>query len=290
MKTCDGTPAKEQGLQYVEGTLQEFDADRFEEHFFNCPFCMKNMRTLQIAAEEFSQMPVVAIPAKRRNPHAWPVPVWSLGAVAAVLLIGYISYLNFKPRLSQPTVARNQTTQPIHATVPPPTEAAPPSSHVTASPVRPSQLADLTLPAYLIPTLRGEKLDARFVAGMREYARRNCDGAIKALSQLPAEDAEARTAAFYAGACQMHRGDYASASMLLHKVADAENSPRQEAALYLLAQVSLAENDPAAAHAYLERTIQLQGDLEERARAEDLRITAMQKDNSALPDKNPDTK
>jgi len=290
MKTCDGTPAKQNGMQYMEGTLSELEADCLEEHYFTCPACLKVMRTLQIGAEEFSQMPVVAVPTKRWNPLAWPKPAWSMGAVAAMLLIGYFTYRNFEARPTQPIVARNAITQPIQDAAPSRLKAAPPSSHAAAAPIRPSQLADLTLPPYLVSTLRGEKLNARFVAGMKEYVKGNCEGAIKALSQVPAEAAEARTAAFYAGACQMHLGDYASASTLLHKVADIQDSPRQEAALYLLAQVSLAEDDPATAHTYLERTISLNGDLLERARTENLRITAMQKKDSEHLQKKPDSK
>jgi len=227
-------------------------------------------------------MPAVAIPSKRWSLLAWPAPVWGMGTVAAILLIGYMTYRDFRPRPSPPAVALNRTTQPTQATVLPRPEHALPPSRAATAPVRPSMLADLTLPAYTVPTLRGGKLDARFEAGMKEYAQGNCGRAINALSQLPAGDANARAAAFYAGACQMHLGDYASAATLLHKVADTENSPRQEAALYLLAQVALAENDPAAAHGFLERTISLRGDFVERARAEDLRITAILKEERAI--------
>jgi len=290
MKTCDGTPAKQNGLQYMEGALPELEADRLEEHYFSCPVCLKVMQTLQTAAEEFVQMPPVAVPAKRWSLPTWSVPVWSMGAVAALLLIGFFTYRNFEPGPSQPAVARNQTMEPIQTAAQQRPEPAPATSHASSAPVRFSQLADLKLPRYLVPALRGERLNARFVDGMKDYVKGNCDGAVEALSALPAEDAEARTAAFYAGACQMRLGNYALAATLLHKVADTENSPRQEAALYLLAQVSLAENDPAAAHTYLERTILLNGDLLEKARAENLRITTMQKKVSGLPRKNPDSK
>jgi hypothetical protein len=263
-------PAKRNGLQYFEGTLTESEGARLEEHYFSCPVCLNIMRTLQTAAEEFALMPVVSVPAKRWSLPGWPVLVWSTAAVGAMLLIGIFAFRNFEPRPSQPAVVLNQRTPSIQPAAPPPPEPVPPASH--ASLVRPSELADLTLPVSLIPTLRGEKQDVRFLEGMKEYAKGNCDGAVKALLKVPAEDAEARTAAFYAGACRMHLGDYASASALLHKVADVENAPRQEAALYLLAQVALAENDPAAAHVYLERVLSLRGDLESKARAEQRRI------------------
>jgi hypothetical protein len=290
MKICDRTPAELNGLQYIEGTLPALDADRFEEHYFNCPACLNYMETLQTAAEEFVQMPPVAVQAKRWSLISWPLPVWSLGAVAALLLIGFFVHKSLEHGSSQPTVARNQSPPQIQATAPQRPEPVPAVSRADAVPVRLSELADLTLPTYQVPALRGERLDARFVAGMKEYVKGNCGGAIQSLSQLPAEDAEARTAAFYAGACQMHLGNFDLAATLLHKVADTENSPRQEAALYLLAQISLTENDPTAAHTFLGRTISLDGDLLERARAEDIRITTMQKKVSRLLQKKPHSK
>jgi hypothetical protein len=142
-------------------------------------------------------------------------------------------------------------------------------------PVHFSQLADLALPPYLASNLRGESKDARFEAGMKEYANGNCRGALVALSQVPAESTEARAAKFYSGACQMRLGDFASATGVLRKIADAGDSPQQEAALYGLAQIALAGNYPATAHAYLLRTISLRGDLEQRAREQDRQIAKL---------------
>lgn len=298
MTTCDGAPARLHGLQYVEQTLPEFEVDRFEEHYFSCPVCLNYVRTIQAAAEEFSRLPVVAIQKPRRISFAWPLQAWGLGAVAALLLIGFITYKSIESKAPQPSIAQNrdlrQSLNQNQASAPPQTEPiqtrpAATSNHPAAAPVRLSQLADLTLPGYLTSTLRGEKLDARFVAGMRQYAKGNCEGAVKALSQLPAEAAEARAATFYSGACQLHLGNYDSASALLLKVADAGESPQMEAAIYLLAQVSLAQDNPDAAQAYLERTISLHGDLEERAQAQKNRIAELQKPAGPVRDKKSDS-
>jgi len=283
MKHCDGTPAKRNGLQYMEGTLPTVEADRLEEHYFSCPACLRVMRTLDAAAEEFAQMPAVAIPERRWSLIRWPVPAWSMAAVAALLVMGVLTYKRFQAGPPQPAVARNQAAQPVQAPAPTLPAAAPEPSQAS-SPVRLAQLADLALPPYMTPALRGERQDARFAAGMKKYAEGNCKGAIQALTQLPAEDA-AHAAAFYAGACQMHLGDYAAAQALLRTVADAQNAPRQEAALYLLAQVSLAEDDAVAADGYLNRIIKLEGDLEARAQAELERIDALEKKKAATAHK-----
>jgi anti-sigma factor RsiW len=39
MRACTGAPAELHALQYVEGTLPEFEVERFEEHYFDCPVC-----------------------------------------------------------------------------------------------------------------------------------------------------------------------------------------------------------------------------------------------------------
>jgi len=59
-----------------------------------------------------------------------------------------------------------------------------------------------------------------------------------------------------------------AATKTLRSVADAGDSPQQEAALYYLAQVALAGNDATTARHFLARTISLHGDFEGRARAQ----------------------
>jgi tetratricopeptide (TPR) repeat protein len=131
-----------------------------------------------------------------------------------------------------------------------------------------SRLADLSLPAFQANNLRGSSVDTHFEAGMTAYATGNCAGAVKALTQVPAQDADARAATFYSGVCRMHMGDLPAASATLRKVAGAGDSAQQEAALYYLAQIALSANDAATARRYLSRTIALHGDFEHRASVE----------------------
>jgi TolA-binding protein len=103
---------------------------------------------------------------------------------------------------------------------------------------------------------------------MKEYSRHDCPSAAKALAQVPAHDEDSLAAQFFMGVCQMHDGDAVAAARILESVANAGDSPQQEAALYYLAQVALERNDAGTARRYLTRTVSLHGDFESRARAE----------------------
>jgi tetratricopeptide (TPR) repeat protein len=276
MTICAGTPAELHALQYVEGTLAEFEAGRFEEHYFDCPICLAHLRAIQALGQELVRHPIAPLrEPEPRIPLGWPVWSWAAGAATALLLIGVFAYksLEFKP--AKPTISQSQPKSL------PQTEMAARPVQPSLAPVHFSQLADLTLPAFIAPNLRGESLDAHFEAGMDEYAKGNCRGAIAALSQVPAQSADARAAEFYSGACQMHLGDFASASRVLRKVVDAGDSLQQEAALYALAQIALTGDKPAMAHKCLLRAISLHGDLERRAREQDRRIAALVTQNIA---------
>jgi hypothetical protein len=257
-------------LQYVEGTLPEFEVERFEEHYFDCPICLTHLQAIQAVGRELARQPVAPVQAERPKIWlAWPAWSWAAGAAAALLLLSVFTYRSIESRPAQPTVSQSRPKSLPQA------ESAAQPAYPSPAPVHLSQLADLTLPAFVAPNLRGDGLDTQFEAGMKEYANGNCRGAFAALSQVPAVSAEARAAEFYSGACQMRLGDFASASGLLSKVANDGDSPQQEAALYGLAQIALAGNDPATAHAYLLRTISLRGDLERRAREQDQRIAEL---------------
>jgi hypothetical protein len=135
-----------------------------------------------------------------------------------------------------------------------------------------SRLADITLPAFQAPNLRGQNGDPHFDEGMKAYNRQDCPSAVRALSQVPVHDEDSLAAQFFMGVCQMHTGNLVTAAKTLESVANAGDSPQQEAALYYLAQGALERNDADAARRYLIRTVSLHGDFESRARSELIKI------------------
>ena len=268
MTICTGTLAEQCALPYVEGTLPEFEAERFEEHYFNCPACLAHLEALQAVARELGRHPIeVPAGAAARTPFGWPSRVWALGAVAALLVVGVFTYRMVVNQGAQPAVA--------HSTPAPAPVATPAAAQAAPAAARASQLADLAMPAFVASSLRGASQDAHFEAGMNAYLKDNCRAAVADLAQVPAAAREARAAQFYLGVCQMHVGRRSAAAAALGSVAQAGDSPQQEAALYYMAQIALVNNDPARAHGYLRQTIALSGDLRARARAQDSQVKAL---------------
>jgi hypothetical protein len=268
-------------LSYVEGTLSASEAEQFEEHYFDCPVCLAHLQAIQAVGRELACNPVAALrEPEQKISFRWPVWGWSVGTIAAVLVVSVLTYKGLESRPAKPAIAQSAPKSPAQMQV-----AARPAQP-SAPPVRLSQLADLTLPVFTPSKLRGESLDAHFEAGMQAYASGNCHSAVAALAQVPAESAEARAAAFYSGACLEHLKKFSSASQLLRKVGDAGDSPQQEAAFYALAQIALANDDQAMARKYLAQAISLRGDLEQRAREQERRMEELAGQNKATEEKN----
>jgi phage FluMu protein Com len=255
MTNCTGAPADQYIEEYLQGTLPEGEAVTFEEHYFECPVCLAHVETLQAVQRQLRSQPRPAL----RKPIPWPIRFTAIAAIAATLIAAVFTYYS-KHQQKQPAVA---TLPAPHVQQPGPTAPPQPPSLATRAA---SQLADLALPAFRLPNLRGQSGNPLFEAGMSAYVSQDCPRALKALSQVPAEDEASTAAHFYSGVCLMHEGDFSAASRSLRGVADAGDSPQQEAAFYYLAQIALAGNDAVTARRYLAKTIALRGDLESRAR------------------------
>lgn len=260
MTNCSGLPAEQNVEAYVMGRLPEEEAARFEDHFFDCAVCLAQVEALQTVRLKLREMPRRPVKA----PIPWPVRLVVPAAIAAALVVGYFGFR-----------AGHSNRQPSVATGPVVTNPAP-VTPVPAGPAAPTpaadgavaQMADLRLPVFRASNLRGESSNPHFDAGMKSYAAQDCAGAVKSLAQVPADDQDALAAHFYTGACLLHEGDLARAAKSLGSVANAGDSPQQEAALYYLAQAALAGNNMAAARRGLARTIALHGDFEKRAQAQ----------------------
>jgi hypothetical protein len=268
MSNCNGAPAELCALSYVEGILPEAEAERFEEHYFECPVCLDYLQSIQaVGAGLARQAADEPVHAPTRRVMSWPVRFWALGAAAAILVVGAVTYRVEMRQPAGPAVAHSAPLAPVPAPTP---AAGQPAGGVKAT-----EIADLVPPAFVAPNLRGDSEDAHFQEGMSAYGRGDCTGAVPSLTQVPAESRDSRAAEFYAGVCLMHVGDLTAASASLRKVAGAGDSPQQESAYYYLAQVALAHNDPASGHKLLLRTIALKGDLERKAMVEDRKVLAI---------------
>jgi anti-sigma factor RsiW len=260
MTDCNGRPAEELLESYVQGTLPETEARKFEEHYFDCPRCLAEVEALQTAAMQLGARPRVAPKA----PIPWPRRIGVLSAVAALLIVGVFVFRESRAPGGS-AVAVNPA--------PPASTAAPAPGASSPAPMAASEIADLSIPVFQASALRGPGRNVHFAAGMQAYAGKNYLLAEKDLAQVPADDADGIAARFYAGVCQMQLGHLPAAAAALQSVADGGDSPQQEASLYYLAQTALLNNDVAEANRDLTRTVALHGDFERRARAELDRIS-----------------
>lgn len=255
MTLCTGQLAEQDLERYLQGSLPELEARRFEEHYFECPECLAQLEALEAGRHALTAQPVAIPQPRTRRPILWP----TLGAIAAALLIGYAGFHAMQTRVTHaPAVAANQAPQ-----LPAPVIATPSLA----------SFADTSLPPYRPSQVRGSAGSGLFAAAMEPYLRHHCDHAVASLENVVEHDQENALAAhFYRGACELNLQHPAEASADLQKVVDAGDSPQQEAAMYYLAQASLTNNDKAAARHWLAKTIALHGDFEQRAKAQLNRI------------------
>jgi len=260
MTPCTGIPAERCVEPYLQGTLPENEARSFEEHYFDCPVCLAQVEALQIATRTLAREP---LPPPRRV-MAWPMRYAAAAAIAAALLLGIVGFLHLRATHSataQPMAAQRGVMAPQPQPAPLMPQAEPPSNTLAS-------LADLSLPAYQAEHLRGAEDSAKFTEGMSAYSRHDCPLAVKLLAKVPTEARFSAAAQFYTGVCQMHLGHREVAASRLGHIAAAGDSPQQEAALYYLGQLALAQDDAAAAKRDLSLAVSLHGDFERRARAE----------------------
>jgi hypothetical protein len=264
MTPCTGNPADLYLERYLQGSLPEFEAQQFEEHYFDCPVCLAQVQALGAVAARLETHPEAAPPAViSRRLLSWPVRLVALGAIAALVVFGVLGFHVYQAG-RRPSMAQKAGVAPAPASV----QTIPAPAATPAAVPDLTSLADLSLPPFRAPLLRGADTASGFADGMAAYARSDCRGAVKSLSQISQQDENKLAAEFYSGVCEMELGNMATATKQLEQVASAGDSPQQEAALYYLAQVSLASRNTESARRYLARTIALHGDFERRARAE----------------------
>ncbi len=280
---CTGAPAEEFGLAYVDGTLDEAQVNRFEEHYFECPLCHDQVRSLIALRDELHERsaPSPDRVQKRSSSYRMPTFAWAVGLGFLVIVAGVFIYRahesdNINHDLAakgvSPAAGKTSATTPSGSPTSGPSN---PAANQQKSLIDASKLADLVLPVYAPHALRGQAADENMTAGMAAYQSGDCRKAADLLALVKSASDDSRSAHFYRGVCQLHLGQLYAAQASLNFVVQAGESPEQEGALYALAQVALAQNNPALAQNYLQRTIALQGSQENRARAQNAKLLSV---------------
>jgi hypothetical protein len=295
MTQCIGGPAQEIAELYLTCGLSESDAAEFENHYFSCDLCHEHVLALQAVREELAREPATVVaPAHEARPVAparslgarllaFPVSLAMLGSVAAALIVSVV-FLNFqrsehaippsRARASSVSSASLKVAVPDTGSTNPPessSAAAKSSKEISTSGanIELASLADERIPGYQQPQLRGvDGTDAdhlAFSTGMVAYAEDDCGGALENLAKVPATATDGIAARLYSGLCQIKRRELDAAEESLHAAIAAGESAQLETAEYFLAQVRLIRGDSAGAIDWLNQTIALHGDYEERA-------------------------
>ena len=299
MTKCIGSPAEEMAEQYLAGDLPEAETERFEEHYFGCDLCHEHLMALKEIRDGLAREPMAIVapasgpaPVEPRQSFrgrilAFPVPMAVLASLAAALLVGAVlvgiqrsspvlqpghgragstAALKAHPQPAMNThpdaKGNSQATAKSGGTNTPAAQPGPPETELAS-------LADVHLPVYQEPQLRGEEAansdHAQFLSGMQAYAQGDCGAALEALARVPATAADGIATKLYSGLCQFKGRELDSAQVSLTDVVDAGDSPELETAEYFLAQTRLLRGDAQGAKDWLNRTIALHGDYEERA-------------------------
>lgn len=266
MSTCTGAPATQFAEQYVTGILAEAEAIRFEDHFFECPICLKQVEAVQAMSAVVSREPVI----RPKSAFERLVPVGGFAALAAVLLLGFVGF-----RLWRHSAASTGTATQASANAVQPQTSEQKAGAAAQADL--AQLADLKLPPFRGSTLRDETEDAGFERGMQAYATGDCPAAMEALSEVRAGSKRLLAAQFYTAACHMKSGDFVLAGREFEAIERTGEPTLQEAARYYLVQTALARNNAGRARRELERLVALHGDYEQRARRQLQAVVARQR-------------
>jgi Putative zinc-finger len=295
MTRCIGSPAQEMAESYLAGELPETEADRFENHYIGCESCHEYLITLQEIRDALAREPI-AIVARTAEPVAprrsfsgkilaFPVPLAVLASLAAALLVGVVlsGIQRSTPMLQRGRAANSSVAaaKPENRIPGASSDRAPAKRRVTSAPVAQpalpdsqlATLADVHLPGYEQPQLRGEEPangdHLEFSTGMQAYVEGDCDRAIESLAKVPATAADGVAGKLYSGLCQLKGRELESAQVSFGDVIAAGDTPELETAEYFQAQTLLLRGDAAGAKNWLNQTIALHGDYEDRAQKQE---------------------
>jgi tetratricopeptide (TPR) repeat protein len=253
--TCDRVAAEEIPELYLRNRLSEEDREAFERHFFECPRCFDELRTLDALTRELRESAAAEV-APEKPRRRWLI---AAAGVAALLVMAATAML-----------WRQATTVPVPskvATGPSPSDAAPQTpgrredTAPAAPPVSLEQLARIE-PAPYEPTTFRNVPDAaitRFQQGMERYRQGDYRSAITSLQEAAMLEPDAPHIRFFLGVSQLIAGDTTSAVDSLRAAIATGDTPYLEEAHLYLAKAFLRQQNLAAAQGQLNEVVALQG-------------------------------
>ncbi|AMY07677.1 putative PEP-CTERM system TPR-repeat lipoprotein [Luteitalea pratensis] len=249
--------AREELLEgYLLGRLSDEDRDSFEQHFFECERCLKDLQMLQTIQRELPRVDADPALAKASSSLRW----LSFAGLAAtiVLMVGSAVWMRSP---TPPGLSGTAETRPASQAERPEASQSPtPPPPLTAGPSL-EQLALVEAPPYQPLTLRGapDEATSRFQAGMARYQQADYPAAVAELRGAAALAPDATHIRFFLGIAHLMAGQDIAAIAELRATTALGDSPYLEEAHWYLAKALLRQKRPAAAEAELRTLIQLQG-------------------------------
>jgi tetratricopeptide (TPR) repeat protein len=252
---CDRV-MREQILEaYLVGQLTEGDRDAFEEHYFECARCFRDLQTLRAVQGELQRAGAGSDARITRPLMGWA----SAAALAAVVVLAtsVVLWMRTQPPTGPVRSARTQPQVEAQPTDRPgPARRAEPA--VSPEPTL-AQLARVEPAPYEPLTLRGAQGEAttRFQRGMERYRQADYRGAIPDLSTAAESDPAAAHIRFFLGVSHLLLGQDRAAITWLQATIAVGDSAYVEDAHFYLAKAYLRRDDLSAAEKHLKRVVQL---------------------------------
>jgi tetratricopeptide (TPR) repeat protein len=251
-----GRVMREEVLEgYLAGRLSDEDRDAFEQHYFECSRCFRDLQVLRAAQGELQRAGSGLRAGTRR-----PVLAWASAAALAAVVVLAVSVVMWSRPAEPPPQVGSAGTEPQSG--PHTSESTAPSrgSEPTVAPAPSlSQLARVEPPRYEPLTLRGarDKATTRFQAGMEHYQKADYRDAVTELRAAASLEPGAPHICFFLGISYLLAGQNRGAVEWLNATIALGDSAYLEEAHFYLAKAYLRQEDPGAAATHLKRVVQL---------------------------------
>ena len=254
--------------KYVLSHLSVAEQEAFEQHYFECKRCFEELqacRGLQVALSETKSVMKTEVEA----PVRWKW-TWAMVVALGLITIGFTLWSRrsaLEPSgpvavTAVPRVAPAEAQEQVQSDA-----RQQPSTPQSTAPTM-SELAQFQPPRYTPSTLRGAEDDAssKFREAMKYYTKGEYASSIPSLTEASQLDPKAANISFFLGICYLLMGHTDSAIEALRKTVALEDSPYLEEAHFYLAKSFIRKGDLNGARSELRETIQLRGEVEQKAR------------------------
>lgn len=270
---CDDVKQKEIVEKYLLNQLDEAEAEQFEKHYLECSRCFNELQTYRaLQAELSSSREAILSETSSKKLFSWKF-AWAAAAAIIIVAVGIFWLVRqpfFSPAPPQPQIAK---TTPESAVPHVPEVSVPEKSETPQQGIIKPHIPILTdwlnvePPAYHPIRLRGVEDDARkcFHEAMEHYVKGNYSAAIPGLKEASSLNPQATDISFFLGACYLMEGETDSAIQELGRTISFGDTPFLEEAHFYLALAYYRAGNMKAAEEQMNKVIQLQGNLEERA-------------------------